>query len=190
MTQWNNAGAVAPRGYDCGYCGHRVGPNLGFAGFAVSGSIEAYVYICSHCTRPTFFDPWNGQTPGATFGAAVDFLPDGVRELYDEARRCMAVSAYTSAALACRKLLMNVAVDRGAEENKKFVQYVDWLANNNYVPPGSHGWVGQIKDTGNEATHEIDLVEREEAEKVISFTEMLLKFVYEFPARAGGASPA
>lgn len=32
----------------------------------------------------------------------------------------MSVRAYTAAALACRKLLMNTAVSKGAPENKNF----------------------------------------------------------------------
>jgi hypothetical protein len=38
---------------------------------------------------------------------------------------CYSVQAYTSAALCCRKLLMNICVGLGADEGKKFAFYVD-----------------------------------------------------------------
>lgn len=186
MIQWNRPENMNPRSYVCGYCGHRVGPNVGYSGTYNDwrGQGIVYIYICSACNAPTFFG-WEEQVPGVAFGSAVEALPPTVESLYTEARRCMSVNAYTSAALACRKLLMNIAVDKGAEGNKQFGFYVDWLVNEGYVPPGGKGWVDHIRQIGNEATHEIELIEQHTAEQVLSFTEMLLKFMYEFPAKAG-----
>lgn len=39
-----------------------------------------------------------------------------------------------------------------------------------------------IRRRGNEATHEIKLMTAAEAQELIVFTEMLLKFIFEFPA--------
>ena len=58
-----------------------------------------------------------------------------------------------------------------------------YLADNGYVPPNGRGWVDHIRKKGNEATHEIALMQQGDAEELISFVEMLLKFIYEFPAR-------
>jgi Domain of unknown function (DUF4145) len=161
-------------------------PNTGF--FAkyplkrnVSGSV--FIYICSSCRQPTYFDSAARQWPGVSFGAAVAGLPVDVGRLYAEARQCMSVSAYTAAAMAARKLLMNVAVEQGAEANKSFKYYVDWLVSYHVLPAGSAAWVDHIRDKGNEATHEIAIVSQQDAEQVVSFIEMLLKLVYEFPAR-------
>ena len=81
---------------------------------------------------------------------------------------------------------MHIAAERGAGEGKNFKQYVDWLVSNHYVPPGGEGWADHIREKGNEANHEIELIDQHAAEQVLSFTEFLLKFVYELPARAGG----
>jgi len=101
----------------------------------------------------------------------------------------MSVSAYNATVMACRKILMHIAADQGAGDDKSFKQYVDWLVANHYVPPGGAGWADQIRDRGNDANHEIELLDQHSAEQVLSFTEFLLKFVYELPARAGLASP-
>ena len=103
--------------------------------------------------------------------------------LYDEARNCTSASCYTAAVLICRKLLMNIAVSQGAKPGETFISYVNYLAEDGYVPPNGKGWVDHIRKKGNEATHEIALMSQADAQELISFSEMLLKFIYEFPSR-------
>ena len=59
-----------------------------------------------------------------------------------------------------------------------------------YVPPNGQGWVDHIWTKGNEANHEIRLMRKTDAEELISFSEMLLKFIYEFPQRVMKAGEA
>jgi hypothetical protein len=49
------------------------------------------------------------------------------------------------------------------------------------VPPNGEEWVDHIRQKGNEANHEIVLMSSEDAKDLITFIEMLLKFIYEFP---------
>lgn len=77
---------------------------------------------------------------------------------------------------------MNIAVSKGAKEGEKFVTYVQFLSDNGYIPPDGKQWVDHIRKKGNEATHEITIMTREDAEELIDFIEMLLKFMFEFPA--------
>jgi hypothetical protein len=79
-------------------------------------------------------------------------------------------------------MLMNIAVQQGAGQGLRFIEYVEYLANAGYIPPNGKGWVDHIRKKGNEATHEIALMTKADAEQLIAFTEMLLKFVYEFPS--------
>ena len=80
---------------------------------------------------------------------------------------------------------MHIAVERGAEAGKSFAHYVDYLAKKHFVPPGSEKWIDRIRTTGNEANHEIVLMKQGDAEDLINFLEMLLKFMYEFPGKIG-----
>ena len=99
----------------------------------------------------------------------------------------MSVSAYTSAMMACRKLLMNVSATQGAKEGLGFVDYVDFLVNKGYAPPNSRDWVDKIRSIGNQASHKIPTVSRADAILVISFTDALLRFVFGFPFLATNA---
>jgi DNA-directed RNA polymerase subunit RPC12/RpoP len=185
---WHNVGDAPPRSYVCGYCGHTVGPNKGWQTtdhYTINNRAvpEGHVYICSFCGKPTYFDRPGWQHPGAPFGNDVDSLPKDVAALYGEARDCMPVKSFTSAVLTCRKLLMHLAVEKGAPTGKSFQDYVEYLSLKGYVPPDGKGWVDHIRKKGNEANHEIKIMAEADAKDLILFSEMLLKFVYEFPAK-------
>jgi hypothetical protein len=78
-------------------------------------------------------------------------------------------------------MLMNIAVQEGAKEGQKFIDYVDHLSAKGFVPPNGKHWVDHIRKRGNEATHEIALMSDTDAKELVRFVEMLLRFIYEFP---------
>lgn len=161
----------------CGYCSNKVASHEGYS----TGSYEI-IAICPHCSNPTYFIG-ERQVPSPIVGNNVEHLPELVDALYEEARNCVSVGAYTSSVLACRKLLMNIAVSIGASEGKRFIFYVDYLADNGYFPPNGRVWVDHIRTKGNEATHEIALMTYQDATDLLTFSEMLMKFIYEFPTK-------
>jgi hypothetical protein len=114
-------------------------------------------------------------------GTQVPSAPELLDKLYLEARLSAGAGAFTSAVLACRKMLMNIAVAEGAKENQTFQKYVDYLADHNFIPPRGKVWVDYIRKRGNEATHEIELMDEQDATALITFVGMLLRFIYEFP---------
>jgi hypothetical protein len=77
---------------------------------------------------------------------------------------------------------MNVAAQHQAPPGQPFTTYVEFLEKTGYVPPNGKVWVDQIRTKGNEATHEIPQVSAADAVQILQFTEMLLRFVYEFPS--------
>jgi hypothetical protein len=85
--------------------------------------------------------------------------------------------------MGCRKLLMHVAVEKGADTGESFVKYIDYLQQKHYTPPSSDDWVDSIRKRGNEANHQIVLMKSTDARDLIAFSEMLLKFIYEFPGK-------
>jgi hypothetical protein len=180
---WQQIGSIQPKQFICGYCGYSVASDRGY----YNNESDGRVYICPNCAKPSYFNDWDGtQIPGVAFGNPVDHLPKSVEQLYREARDCCSIGAYTSAVLACRKILMNIAVEQGAAEGLSFVAYIDHLAAGGFIPPNGRGWVDHIRKRGNEATHEIALMSKSDAADLVSFAEMLLKFIFEFPARVPG----
>ncbi len=77
---------------------------------------------------------------------------------------------------------MHIAVAKSAKGGKNFIEYVEYLSDNNYIPPDAKSWVDHIRKKGNEANHEIVIMEKEDAKDLLDFVGMLLKIIYEFPA--------
>ena len=176
---WQDAITVEDRSYLCGYCGKDTAPSKSYR----AKSHKGIILICSKCSKPTFIDSYGKQTPKARLGAEIQGISNsGVAALYDEARECTAVGAYTAAVMVCRKILMNLAVDQKADEGKVFTYYVDYLADNGYVPPQGRKWVDAIRKRGNEANHEIEVKDERDAKLMLDFTSGLLRFNYELPS--------
>lgn len=184
MYVWEESTNLVSRSYTCGYCGTSLASNRGWrARLGPHGTVGGYIYVCHKCDRPTFFDKENKQAPGVVFGEPVSDIPDKtVEQLYNEARSTTGAGAYTAAVLCCRKLLMHIAVSKGAVSGDTFINYVQFLADKNYIPPDARDWVDHIRKKGNEANHEITIMGRYDAEELLSFCSMLLKVIFEFPA--------
>lgn len=184
---WKYTVDLINRSYRCGYCSDKVSSNRGYylgQHSDASGRQEGGLYICPNCQGPTFFMfSKGGYYPSPAMGNTVESLPKELDALYEEARKCTSQAAYNAAVMLCRKILMNIAVNLGEKEGLKFIEYVEYLSNKGYVPPNGKVWVDHIRKKGNEATHEIALMMESDAEDLLMFTEMLLRFIYEFPSK-------
>jgi len=179
VIAWNSSKTITSKAYKCPYCDNKIASNVGFEGGGANR-----IYLCPHCSKPTYYDGGKDKfTPGISFGEYVSDLPEDINSIYTEARSCMTVSAHTAAVMLCRKILMNISVQKGAEPNQSFVNYVNYLGEHGFVPPGGEGWIDHIRTKGNQANHEIEQMTRKDAEELIIFTGMLLKFIYELPAK-------
>lgn len=183
---WKDLKTIKSRAFTCGHCGNPIASEKGYAAHRFGqdpNREDAMVFICHRCERPTFIDHDGEQVPGVVYGNDVRDISDAdVESLYREARKATGAGCYTLAVLASRKLLMHIAVSKGAETGKNFVYYVEYLSGKNYVPPDAKDWVDHIRTKGNEANHEISLMGQADAEELLSFIEMLLKVIFEFPA--------
>jgi len=196
---WVDLQDVNQKSWVCGWCGNQVASAKGYRSetesrdrnYRIARNVYDLIYICPNCNKPTHFPSPKSynQTPGAILGNDIGHLPHQINTLYCEARKCIAANAYTSSVLLSRKLMMHIAVEQGAPEGSTFLSYVEYLSDNGFVPPNGKGWVDHIRTKGNEANHEIRIMEPDEASQLISFLEMLLKFIYEFPALIPTDSP-
>ena len=75
---------------------------------------------------------------------------------------------------------MNIAVAQKAKEGLHFIEYIEYLVNNGFVPPNGEGWVDHIRKKGNEATHEIVPMTHKDAIDLVVFSEMLLNLSMNF----------
>lgn len=190
--------------FTCGYCGTFTISEKGLTTYV---SIDDYnkdpladefeyelfsesnigVYFCSYCHRPTYLEFFEQelelQVPAPLKGRAIENLPKNVNGLYTEARKCIQAGAFTAAVMCFRTLLMYVAVDKGAPEEKRFIDYVNYLNDENYIPREGREWVDELRKKGNVANHQIVMMDKQDAEALLDFVEMLLLVIYDFPNR-------
>lgn len=172
----------ARRSWVCGYCGDKVGAAQGYKTMYGGNQGLASIAICETCHAPTLFVQSGEYFPKAPPGGEVAAAPVSLAALYREARISAGAGAFTAAVLVCRKILMNIAVQEGAEEGQNFAAYVSYLADQGFVPPNGRAWVDYIRKRANEANHEIELMNEQDASALVTLTEMLLRFIYEMPA--------
>ena len=170
--------------FTCGHCGSQG-----------SGAVLAYTFDgnyqprerwvrCPGCGRGSVVDVSGRQVPGVSAVRDVEGLPEDVALAYSEARACASVSAHTACEMVCRKILMHVAVDKGAERGGNFTSYVTSLEEAGYVTPPMKPWVDLIRKRGNIAVHELPHTDPHEALGTLTFTEQLLRNTYEMQALA------
>ena len=160
--------------YVCGHCGTAV------VGWVVAQAMVDYQrqwLLCPQCGMGSVRNDNTILPPPQTF-PNVDGLPERIAGLYGEARMSFESQIYTGCEILCRKILMNVAVDKGAKPDKKFVQYVAYLESNGHVVSSLKNMATVVKDNGNAAAHEIDPPSRERAEYTLKFTRRILDTVY------------
>ena len=169
----------SPRRYKCGHCGSEI---VSTKGGQSKHSSNLKIYSCIDCDKPTFFDGKGTQVPGVLPGTKVQGLPDNVEFLYDEVRHCFMISAWTATTMLARKLLMQVAVDKGAPKDKSFLEYIDWIQDSDWNTLGLRKGLDRIRKKGNKANHEVSIIPQEEAAEIFAVLEVFLRLVYEYPA--------
>jgi hypothetical protein len=159
--------------FTCGHCGTKVsGAVIGIH----AGRVQWL--LCPNCLAGSVSNS-GIISPSALFGPEIQGLPDDVKVAYNEAQRCMSVNALTACELICRKILMHVAVEKGAKEGINFADYLTHLGNQGYITPPMKGWVDLIRQHGNKATHVLDAPDQKRAESTLMFTAELLRLIYE-----------
>ena len=161
--------------YVCGHCKIHVG-----------GLVVAYMLnsptqwlLCTSCGHGSVQTEEDTIHPLPLPAPRVEDLPSEVGQAYDEARKTFAVQAHTGCELLCRKILMNVAVDKGADEGKKFAYYVNYLKDGGHITASMKGMADIVRENGNQATHEIKQPDKARVEMTLEFTANVLWSVYE-----------
>ncbi len=157
----------------CKYCNKEV------TGFVVASLRNIRWLLCPSCRNGFVRSEENIIYPVVSYGPKIEGLSKEVDDAYQEARNCFSIGAYTSVELMCRNILMYVSVEKGAEENKNFVYYLEYLRKKELITKSITKWADLIRDHGNKAAHLLEKPNKERAESTLMFTIELLKLIYE-----------
>lgn len=187
--------------YQCGVCGNSVSSDVGLGCHEWSTAAlgpgwdfpaptnaqnETDVRICTTCRCATTFVQGQ-QIPSPMPGRRFDYRRSKhsnsadvqlIVALYQEARRAMASNSNSCAVLVFRKLLMHIGVEQGADENRQFVYYTNYLKDEGIVGKPQHGILDRVKDAGNLENHEIRRASQDEATDLLSLVANLIESIY------------
>jgi len=167
--------------YTCGHCNKPVSGRV--VSIYRNDQSPADIYIrfmlCTSCGKGSVWIKPDIIIPGITPGDELKGLPEEVNGVYEEARKCFSINAYTACELLCRKILMHIAVNKGAKEGESFQQYLAFLEEKGYITPIIKAWADVIRQKGNDSTHKIEKPDKERAETTFVFTMELLRIIYE-----------
>ena len=173
----------------CGHC------NVHNSGAIVAinkdphGDVSKWV-ICTKCGEGSVITKHGVVMPGSLAGPILHGLPDRVKNAYQQARKSFSVGAFTGCEAICRKILMHVAVEKGAPEDQSFAIYVGYLESKGFVTPPMKSWVELIRKNGGGANHELEEPDQKRAEATLMFTAELLRLTYEMEHLAKSYAPS
>lgn len=176
--EWRNPETFDSLSFVCWNCNEGVAPDKGYK--TNNNNSKKKIYICHHCKAPNVFDTNGKAILSSLPGREIKKLPENIKNVYEEVRKCMQSNCFTGAVMLMRKIIMNIAVHEGAKENLKFFQYVDYLCDNGIVHKKSKDKANSVKKLGNDANHKTEERTQEEARNCFEFIELLLMANYEF----------
>lgn len=191
--QWDSPGRHDDRTKEilCPYCNKTVGADVRLivsyrTDFGMNRNFDGpryYILECPSCNKPSINCVTTGETyPHGMALSKVKYLSKELEDVYNEVRSAIAAGCYTSAVIVARTAIMHIAVDVGAEQNKSFQFYVDYLCDNGYLPPNAKAWVDKVRTMANDAVHKLEIWGKEDAELIGKFLRYMLVFIYELPA--------
>lgn len=190
-VEWKDLNRRRAHDFTCGNCNNLVSSEKGYlfqrkyySPTTKESSLitsRGGIYICPSCKFPSCFDDdLDFQYPGPKVGENVLHLPKEIHDIYEEARSCYSIGAFTACVLLGRKILMNISVEDGAKEGESFAFYVGYLLEKHFITKKSELWVDKIRTSGNSANHSVEKKEEKDARNIINFLGMILKTNYEY----------
>lgn len=183
--RWCKTEELSSKSFRCWNCGKEISANRGYYSLFENSNYlsNGKIYICHLCSAPNIFDYYDNPVIGAPIGDSVKYLPQDVECIYEEARNCMGIGAYTATIMLLRKILMAVAVDDGADKGATFKEYLEYLCKEKLIHKKQTKQAEKVKDLGNDANHKIECRTKEEAEMLLNFVQQFLITNYEFADR-------
>ena len=126
--------------------------------------------------------------------AIPEHLPEKIAGDYKEAADSLRRRNFTAAGMVFRKVLQRattaLAPDGLDLRGARLRDRIDRLTDRHLLTPAMREWAHQIRDDGNDATHEENVVfEQSDAEQIQAFTELFLIYAFTLPERVRLARP-
>ncbi len=180
----------------CGYCGLRyaqmiaINVNIVHVPMVDRHTLYQSILQCPNCGRITVIEHSSPTEPAAEFRVFpepddlrhnVRHLPEDVEQYFSDARRVLDAGVPDAAAVQLRRTL-EAAAARFDVRERNLVGSIQKLIDEGYVTRQFGEALHQVRQVGNLGAHATDeRVDEESAQRVMSFTTLLLRNLFEVP---------
>jgi len=132
--------------------------------------------------------------PTQTDSAAPPDAPPQIARNFVQAEEAAARTHREAAGMAYRRVLELTLKDKAPDLKGTLEKRIDKLADGGRLTPDIKDWAHNIRDLGNEATHDEDEPTEDDIADMAAFTRVVLEYLYTMPAkvarRASSTTPA
>lgn len=149
------------------------------------GAIPYHIYKCPQCHMPVTIGIDGQIIPPSLFlpFEPIGHLPLKIKKMYEECGRAFLNECYHSVIIVAHSLMMQIAIEKGAEPKKAFKEYVTYLRKEGYIAENEKVWVDKIRELGERCMHGDDIAIKTDAYIAFDFVSQVLRSIYEMPAR-------
>lgn len=119
--------------------------------------------------------------PGRLLSAAPLHTPASVAKRFLEGEAAYQRHSWNAAVAMYRSALDIATKAIEGTPAGTFYKRLEWLHQNHKITPDIWSWADHVRVEGNEALHDPDEFEEEDAKPLRLFTEMFLRYVFELP---------
>lgn len=155
------------RSFHCSKCRVLVLPTKGFYSFSSNVGYNYSTLICTNCG---FFEVWKTRG-GEKELSSFDFFSQKIGSdnkynekiknltgtnlnIFKQIQFCANYRKWESVILLSRILIMHVAIEKSAQQNQKFFEYIEYLHKKHILKPQFIKLLNLIRKWGNELNHE------------------------------------
>ncbi|MGE5292526.1 MAG: DUF4145 domain-containing protein [Micromonosporaceae bacterium] len=110
-------------------------------------------------------------------------IPEPLRKIYEEARACIRVKAYTSAAVMSGRALEGIC-DLHGVKGATLQNRLAKMRDEGLIDGRLWEWAEVLRAVRNSAAHfRVESIAKQDAEDVVAFTEALLDYLYVLTTR-------
>ena len=112
---------------------------------------------------------------------APEHLPDNVHRYYMQAADSVRRQSFDAGGVMCRKAIDAAIRETGGDSKETLERRIDALAASQAITPTMRDWAHEVRLGGNEAAHEETPFDGDQAQELLSFTEMFLIYLFTLP---------
>jgi hypothetical protein len=118
---------------------------------------------------------------------APEHTPPNIANFFRQAKTAFRASSasknlgFDAAATMARKSIETACKHIDPDSKGSLYDRIESLAEQDFITPDMKDWAHEIRDIGNDGSHETEPLSKEDAEDVLNFTEMFLMYLFTLP---------